>query len=110
MGAAVRASQPFTRSSRDSAAAIAGPLAEKLFAAKVGDVVSGRAPDDKAAVVAVLAEVKPVDAASAKGEIDLLVQSLGRSMSGDIYEELSAGLKQSIGVSKDQDLVDALYR
>ena len=31
-------------------------------------------------------------------------------MSGDIYQELSAGLRQSIGVTKDQDLVDSLYQ
>ncbi len=110
MGVAVQASQPFTRSSGDSAAAIGGPLAEKLFAAKPGEVVSGRAANDNGAVVAVLTDVKPADAANAKGEIDQLAQSLSRSMSGDIYQELSAGLRQSIGVSKDQDLVDSLYR
>jgi peptidyl-prolyl cis-trans isomerase D len=110
LGVAVQVSQPFTRGSGDPAAAIGGPLAEKLFAAKPGEVVSGRAPDDDGAVIAALVEVKPADIAGAKTQIDQLVQSLGRSMSGDIYQELGAGLRETIGVSKDQDFVDSLYQ
>jgi peptidyl-prolyl cis-trans isomerase D len=110
MGQPVQVSQPFTRSGGDPAAQIAGPLAEKLFAVRSGEVVSGRAPGDDGTVVAVLVEVKPADVAGAKEQVDQLAQSLGRSMSGDIYEELSAGLRESIGVSKNQGLVDSLYQ
>ena len=110
MGQPVQVSQPFTRSSGDPAAQVSAPLAEKLFAAEPGEVVSGRAPGDDGAVVAVLVEVKPVDLAGSKEQIDQLAQTLSRSMSGDIFQELSAGLRQSIGVSKNQDLVDSLYQ
>jgi peptidyl-prolyl cis-trans isomerase D len=110
MGQPVQVSQPFSRSGGDPAAQIAGPLAERLFAVKLGEVVSGRAPADDGAVVAVLVEVKPADLANSKEQIDQLAQQLSRSMSGDIYEELSAGLRESIGVSKNQDLVDSLYQ
>jgi peptidyl-prolyl cis-trans isomerase D len=110
MGQPVQVSQPFDRSGGDPAAQIAGPLAEKLFAVKPGEVVSGRAPADDGTVVAVLVDVKPADLATSKEQIDQLAQTLGRAMSGDIYQELSAGLRESIGVSKDQDLVDSLYQ
>ncbi|MGH6929571.1 MAG: peptidyl-prolyl cis-trans isomerase, partial [Dongiaceae bacterium] len=110
MGQPVQASQPFDRSGGDPAAQIAGPLAERLFAVKPGEVVSGRAPADDGTVVAVLVDVKPADLATSKEQIDQLAQTLGRAMSGDIYQELSAGLRESIGVSKDQDLVDSLYQ
>jgi peptidyl-prolyl cis-trans isomerase D len=110
MGQAVQVSQPFNRSGGDPAAQVAGPLAEKLFAVKPGEVVSGRAPADDGTVVAVLIDVKPADLASSKEQIDQLAQTLGRAMSGDIYQELSAGLRESIGVTKDQDLVNSLYQ
>jgi len=110
MGQPVQASQPFTRSGTDAAAQIAGPLAEKLFAVKPGEVVSGRAPADDGAVVAVLTGVTPADIANSQEQIDQLAQALGRSLSSDIYEELSAGLRESIGVSKNQGLVDTLYQ
>jgi peptidyl-prolyl cis-trans isomerase D len=110
MGQPVLVSQPFTRGGGDPAAQVAGPLAEKLFAVKSGEVVSGRAPADDGTVVAALVEVKPADLASSREQIDQLAQTLGRSMSGDIYQELSAGLRESIGVTKDQDLVDSLYQ
>jgi peptidyl-prolyl cis-trans isomerase D len=108
MGQPVQVSQPFDRSGGDPAAQIANPLAETLFSVKPGEVVSGRAPADDGAVVAMLVEVKPADLANSKEQIDQLAQTLGRSMSGDIYQELSAGLRESIGVSKNQDLVDSL--
>lgn len=110
MGQAVLVSQPFDRSGGDPAAQIAGPLAEKLFAVKPGEVVVGRSPADDGAVVAVLVEVKPADLAASREQIDQLTQTLGRAMSGDIYQELSAALRESIGVSKNQDLVDSLYQ
>jgi peptidyl-prolyl cis-trans isomerase D len=110
MGQAVLVSQPFERSGGDPAAQIAGPLAEKLFAVKPGEVVVGRSPADDGAVVAVLVEIKPADLAASKEQIDQLSQTLGRAMSGDVYQELSAALRESIGVSKDQDLVDSLYQ
>lgn len=110
MGQPVQVSQPFDRSGGDPAAQIAGPLAETLFSVKPGEVVSGRAPADDGAVVAVLVEVKPADLATSKEQIDQLAQTLGRAMSGDIYQELSAGLRESIGVTTYQDRVDALYQ
>jgi peptidyl-prolyl cis-trans isomerase D len=110
LGIAVQVSQPFNRNGGDPDAQIGGPLAEKLFAVKPGEIVSGRAPADDGAVVAVLVDIKPADLASSKEQIEQLAQSLGRGMSGDIYEQLSAALRESYGVSKDQDLVDSIYQ
>jgi peptidyl-prolyl cis-trans isomerase D len=110
MGQPVQISQPFNRSGGDPAAQVSGPLSEKLFAVKSGEVVSGRAPADDGTVVAVLVEVKPADLATSTEQIDQLAQTLGRAMSGDIYQELSAGLRESIGVTTYPDRVDALYQ
>jgi peptidyl-prolyl cis-trans isomerase D len=109
LGVPVLISQPLTRAGNDPEANIGGTLTEKLFAAKAGDAVTERAPADNAAVVAVLAEVKPADIAASGAELDKLTQELGRTMGGDLYEQLSADLKDKIGVSRHQDIVDSLY-
>lgn len=109
LGVPVLVSQPLTRADNDPAANVGGTLTEKLFAAKAGDAIADRAPADNAAVVAVLIQVKPADIATSGAEIDKLQQELGQYMAGDLYEQLSADLKEKIGVSRDQDVVDSLY-
>jgi peptidyl-prolyl cis-trans isomerase D len=109
LGAPVLVSQPVARDGSDPETNVGGGLVEKLFAAKVGDAIADRAPADNAAVVAVLAEVKPVDMATSGAEVDKLQHDLGRFMGGDLYEQMSADLKQKIGVSRNQDIVDSLY-
>ncbi len=109
LGAPVLVSQPLTRAGNDPEANVAATLTERLFAAKAGEAIADRAPADNAAVVAVLVEVKPVDIAASAVAIDKLRQDLGRSMGGDLYEQLSADLKEKIGVSRNQDIVDSLY-
>jgi peptidyl-prolyl cis-trans isomerase D len=109
LGVPVLSSQPLTRSGDDPQANIGGSLTEKLFAAKVGDAITDRAPADNAAVVAVLLDVKPADIGASGPDIDKLQEELSRSMGGDIYEQLSADLKAKIGVSRDQDIIDSLY-
>jgi len=97
------------RTGSDPQANIGSTLTEMLFAAKAGEAVADRAPADNAAVVAVLAEVKPADLAASGDDLDKLQQELGRFMGGDLYEQLSADLKGKIGVSRQQDIVDSLY-
>ncbi len=108
LGVPVLVSQPLTRAGNDPKANVAATLTERLFAAKPGEAIADRAPADNAAVVAVLVEVKPVDIAASGAEIDKLQRDLGRSMGGDLYEQLSADLKQKISVSRSQDIVDSL--
>jgi peptidyl-prolyl cis-trans isomerase D len=109
LGVPVLVSQQLTRADNDPAANVGGTLTEKLFAAKAGDAIADRAPADNAAVVAVLMQVKPADIAASGAAIDSLQQELGQYMAGDLYEQLSADLKEKIGVSRDQDVVDSLY-
>jgi len=109
LGVPVLVSQPMARTGSDPQANIGGTLTEMLFAAKAGEAVADRAPADNAAVVAVLAEVKPADLAASGDDLDKLQQDLGRFMGGDLYEQLSADLKGKIGVSRQQDIVDSLY-
>ena len=109
LGVPVLVSQPLTRAGDDAQANIGGSLTEKLFAAKTGDAIADRAPADNAAVVAVLLDVKPADMSASSAEVDKLQAELGRSMGGDIYEQLSADLKEKIGVSRDQDIIDSVY-
>jgi peptidyl-prolyl cis-trans isomerase D len=109
LGVPVLVSQPLTRDANDPQANVGGSLTEKLFAAKSGDAIVDRAPADNAAVVAVLAQVKPTDIAASGAEVDKLQQELGRFMGGNLYEQLSADLKERIGVSRHQDVVDSLY-
>lgn len=109
LGIPVLVSQPLTRAANDPQANVGGALTEKLFAAKAGEALIDRAPADNAAVVAVLVQVKPADIAASGAELDNLQQELGRYMGGDLYEQLSADLKERIGVSRHQDIVDSLY-
>jgi peptidyl-prolyl cis-trans isomerase D len=109
LGVPVLVSQPLTRAGNDPAANVGGTLTEKLFAAKAGEAIADRAPADNAAVVAVLMQVKPADIAASGAEIGRLEQELGQYMAGDLYEQLSADLREKIGVSRDQDIVDSLY-
>ncbi len=109
LGVPVLASQPVARDGSDPETNVGGGLVEKLFAAKAGEAVADRAPADNAAVVAVLAEVKPADMAASGAEVDKLQHDLDRFMGGDLYEQMSADLKQKIGVSRNQDIVDSLY-
>ena len=109
LGVPVLVSQPLTRAGNDPDANVGGTLTEKLFAAKSGDAIADRAPADNAAVVAVLMQVKPVDIAASGAEVGQLQQELGQYMAGDLYEQLSADLREKIGVSRDQDVVDSLY-
>lgn len=109
LGIPVLVSQPLTRDANDPQANIGGALTEKLFAAKAGEALIDRAPADNAAVVAVLVQVKPADIAASGTELDNLQQELGRYMGGDLYEQLSADLKERIGVTRHQDVVDSLY-
>lgn len=109
LGVPVLVAQPLTRSGNDPEANVGGALTEKLFAAKAGEAVFDRAPADNAAVVAVLIEVKPADIAASGAELDELQQKLGSSMGGDLYEQMSAELTEKIGVSRHQDIVDAIY-
>jgi peptidyl-prolyl cis-trans isomerase D len=110
MGVAVQQSQSFTRTGGDPAAAIDGALAQTLFAAKLGEVVSGRAPGDDGSVVAVLTDIKPADIAASKPQIEQLEKTLSRSMSNDIYDQLSEGLRATVGVTTNRALIDSLYR
>ena len=109
LGVPVLASQALTRSGDDAQANISSTLTEKLFVAKAGDAVVERAPADNASVVAVLVAVKPADIAASGPEVDKLQGELRRLMVGDLYEQLSADLKEKIGVSRDQDIIDSLY-
>ncbi len=109
LGVPVLVSQPLTRAGNDPQANVGGALTERLFAAKAGDAIADRAPADNAAVVAVLAQVKPADIAASGAEIGRLQEELGQFMAGDLYEQLSADLREKIGVSRDQDVVDSLY-
>ncbi len=109
LGVPVLVSEPLTRAGNDPAANVGSALTEKLFAAKAGDAIADRAPADNAGVVAVLIQVKPADIAASGAEIDRLQQELGQYMAGDLYEQLSADLREKIGVSRDQDIIDSLY-
>ena len=109
LGVPVLVSQPMARTGSDPQANIGGTLTEMLFAAKAGEAVADRAPADNAAVVAVLVEVKPADIAASSDDVNKLQEELGRFMGGDLYEQLSADLKEKIGVSRQQDIVDSLY-
>ncbi len=105
----VLVSQPLQRTGNDPEANVGGTLTEMLFAAKAGEAVADRAPADNAAVVAVLVEVKPADISASGDDLDKLQHELGRSMGGDLYEQLSADLKEKFGVSRHQDIIDSLY-
>jgi peptidyl-prolyl cis-trans isomerase D len=109
LGVPILVSQPLTRAGNDPAANVGGTLTEKLFAAKAGDAVADRAPADNAAVVALLVQVMPADIAASGAAVDKLQQELGQFMAGDLYEQLSADLREKIGVSLDQDVIDSLY-
>ena len=110
LGVPVLVSQPMARTGSDPQANIGGTLTEMLFAAKAGEAVADRAPADNAAVVAVLVEVKPADIAASSDDVNKLQEELGRFMGGDLYEQLSADLKEKIGVSRQQDIVDPALR
>jgi peptidyl-prolyl cis-trans isomerase D len=109
LGVPVLISQPLTRDGSDPTANVGNTLVEKLFAAKVGSAVADRAPADNASVVAVLVEIRPADVDASGAEVDKLQHQLDQSIGGDLYEQFSADLKQKIGVSRNQDVVDSLY-
>ena len=109
LGFPVLVSQPLTRDGSDPTANVGSTLVEKLFTAKVGNAVADRAPADNAAVVAILVEIRPADVAASGAEVDKLQHQLDQLIGGDLYEQFSADLKQKIGVSRNQDVVDSLY-
>jgi peptidyl-prolyl cis-trans isomerase D len=110
LGAAVQTSQPFKRDVGDVSAGISEALAAKLFAIKIGDAATDRSIANDGEVVALLKEIRPADIAAAKTEVANLQKQLAAAISGDIYDQFNAVLKENIGVSKNQDVIDSLYK
>lgn len=110
LGVPVLVSQPFTREGGEPGSGVSGELAGRLFAAKAGEAVTGRSPADDGATVAVLQDIKPVDLSQSAEQVGDLQRQLSRPMGSDIYEQLNADLMNTIGVSKDPDVIDQLSK
>lgn len=108
LGVPVLVTKPFTRASGEPEAGVSGALATKLFAAKIGEAATDRTPADDGVTIAVLREIKPVDPAQSSEGVAELQRQLARPMGSDLYEQLSADLMKTIGVSKDQDVIEQL--
>lgn len=110
LGLPVLVTKPFTRAGGEPEAGVSGALSTKLFAAKIGEAVTDRSPTDDGVTIAVLQEVRPVDLAQSADQVAELQKQLARPMGADLYEQLSADLKNTIGVSRDQDVIDQLNK
>lgn len=97
-------SASFARNVGDQESGIAADLAQKLFAAKIGDYLSGETADS--AVVAQLTGITPAVAADHKDDAKLVADKLLQDIRFQLTDEFSAALQQQIPVARNDPLVD----
>lgn len=97
-------SSNLTRSAGDPENGIDPELARKLFAAKVGDYVSGQTSDG--AVIAQVTGITPAVAADHKEEAKLVADKLKQEISQELTGQFSVALQQQIPVLRNDQLVD----
>jgi len=109
LGATVQTSTPFTRQSSDPTADLSPTLISKAFELKVGDVASGRAAKDDGELLFVLSEITPVDISKRSPEIADLREQMKGSIADDLSAQLSSAVRNEVGVTIDQGVVDTLF-
>ncbi|HVJ43950.1 MAG TPA: SurA N-terminal domain-containing protein [Dongiaceae bacterium] len=97
-------SASFARNVGDQDSGIAVDLAQKLFAAKIGDYVDGETTDG--AVAAQLTGITPAIAADHKDDAKLVSDKLLQDLRFQLTDEFSTALQQQIPVTRDDQQVD----
>jgi len=100
----VKHSAAIARTIGDQDNGVAPDLAQKLFAAKVGDYVDGQTADG--AVIAQLTGVTAAVAADHKDDAKTITDKLLQDLRFQLTDEFSAALQQEIPVTRNDALVD----
>ena len=108
-GVTVMTSEPFTRRESSPTADLSSALISKIFELKIGDVATGRSGSDDGEVLLVVSEIKPVDLSKRTVEVQDLRDEMKQQIADDIAAQLTGALRTKVGVSIDQDAVDALF-
>ena len=98
-----------TRRESSPTADLSSALISKIFELKVGDVATGRSGGDDGEVLLVVSEIKPVDLSKRTVEVQDLRDEVKQQIADDIAAQLTGALRTKVGVSIDQDAVDALF-
>jgi len=109
LGTTVQTSAPFARQASDPPADLSAALVSKAFELKVGDVASGRAGKDDGELLFVISEIDPVDVSKRTPEIAVLREEMKKSIADDLSTQLSSAVRNEVGVTIDQGVVDTLF-
>lgn len=102
-GLELKVTEPFTR---DGNAEIEQPLAQRLFALKVGEAATGRSGDG--AVVARVSDIIPAKPEDNKAQYDELAGKLGQQLHKDIYAEFLLALGKTVEIERNNDVVQRM--
>ncbi|MGQ0677309.1 MAG: SurA N-terminal domain-containing protein [Rhodospirillales bacterium] len=107
-GRKVEATKPFTRADANAFGRPAPALTQGVFKLKPGEPALGPVPGGY--VVAVLKQVVPADPAADKAASERVRDELRQAIANDIYAQLTAALRQRIGVDVKQSVIDQVFK
>ena len=106
LGAPVETSPPFNRQGDGATNNLPRSLASELFDLKVGKAAS--APSGSGYTIAVLKEVKPVNANTDRTGVDALANRLAQRIASDLEVQYNNALRQQHTVEIDRHALDSL--
>lgn len=107
LGATPATSAAFKRDGSGADATVTPELAQKLFALEQGKAAA--APTDGGQIVGRVASITPADPAADTAEIEALRTEIAGQIQGDLLQEFGEQLRQSIGVTTNQAVIDKLF-
>lgn len=98
-----------TRTAATAEANLSPDLVNRLFAAPVGEVVSGRTASDDGVAVVRLVSVEAAEPQKDADQVAQLEQSLNAGMVSDLREQYARAMRASYAVEVNQRVVDSLF-